>query len=69
MNTTQAMPDTSTKPVRVAANYAVTKRLGNWTTADRFEVRSHRGHAVLDLRSPQIRPMRSASTSTSITPC
>jgi hypothetical protein len=50
MNATQ----TSTEPVRVAANYAVTKRLGNWTTAGRFQVRSHRGHAVLDLRSPDI---------------
>jgi hypothetical protein len=50
MNTTQ----TSTETVRIAANYAVTKRLGHWTTADRFQVRSHRGHAVLDLRSPQI---------------
>ena len=45
---------TSTEPVRVAANYTVTKRLGNWTAADRFQVRSHRGHAVLDLRSPDI---------------
>jgi hypothetical protein len=50
MNITQ----TSTEPVRVAANYTVTKRLGSWTTADRFQVRSHRGHAVLDLRSPDI---------------
>lgn len=50
MNTTY----TSTGPVRVAANYTVTKRLGNWTAADRFQVRSHRGHAVLDLRSPDI---------------
>jgi hypothetical protein len=32
----------------------VTKRLGNWTTARQFQVRSHRGFAVLDLRSPQI---------------
>ena len=30
------------------------RRLGNWTTARRFQVRAHRGHAVLDLRSPQI---------------
>jgi hypothetical protein len=51
MNTTQT---TTTEPVRVAANYTVTKRLGNWTTADRFQVRSHRGHAVLDLRSADI---------------
>ena len=50
MNTTQ----TATAPVRIAANYTVAKRLGNWTTADRFEVRAHRGHAVLDLRSPHI---------------
>lgn len=48
MNTTQ------TAPVRVSANRTVTKRLGNWTTARRFQVRAHRGHAVLDLRSPQI---------------
>jgi hypothetical protein len=41
-------------PVRVQANYTVTKRLGNWTTAQRFEVRAHRGHAVIDLRSAQI---------------
>ncbi len=41
-------------PVRVAAHNAVTKRLGNWTTARRFEVRANRGFAVLDLRSPEI---------------
>jgi hypothetical protein len=51
MNLTQATP---TAPVRVPANHTVTKRLGNWTTARRFQVRAHRGHAVLDLRSPQI---------------
>ena len=45
---------TTTDPVRVPANYAVTKRLGRWTTERRFEVHCHRGHAVLDLRSPQI---------------
>jgi hypothetical protein len=44
----------TTDPVRIPANYAVTKRLGHWTTERRFEVHSHRGHAVLDLRSPQI---------------
>jgi hypothetical protein len=32
----------------------VTRRLGNWTTARQFQARAHRGHAVLDLRSPQI---------------
>jgi hypothetical protein len=51
MNTTHTA---STAPVRVAANYEVTKHLGNWTTAREFQVRAHRGHAVLDLRSPEI---------------
>jgi len=40
--------------IRVAANNAVTKRLGHWTTERRFEVRAHRGVAVVDLRSPRI---------------
>jgi hypothetical protein len=44
----------TTDPVRVPANYAVTKRLGHWTTERHIEVHAHRGHAVLDLRSPQI---------------
>lgn len=51
MNTTQP---TCTTPVRIAANYEVTKRLGNWTTGREFQVRAHRGHAVVDLRSPHI---------------
>jgi hypothetical protein len=50
MSTTQTAP----APVRIPANHTVTKRLGNWTTARQFQVRSHRGFAVLDLRSPQI---------------
>jgi hypothetical protein len=40
--------------VRIPANHSVTKRLGNWTTERQFQVRAHRGLAVLDLRSPQI---------------
>lgn len=40
--------------IRVSANHRVTKHLGNWTSGRRFEVRTHRGQAVLDLRSPQI---------------
>ena len=51
MNTTHTA---NTTPVRIAANYAVTKHLGNWTTAREFRVRACRGHAVLDLRSPHI---------------
>ena len=50
MNTTPTAP----APIRIAANHQVTKRLGNWTTAREFQVRAHRGHAVLDLRSPHI---------------
>jgi hypothetical protein len=50
------MDETQDQPIRVAANHAVTKRLGNWTTGRHFQVRAHRGHAVLDLRSPQIPP-------------
>src|SRR5215468_6578394 len=42
------------EPVRVPANHTVTKHLGHWTTQRRFEVRNHRGFAVLDLRSPRI---------------
>jgi hypothetical protein len=45
---------TVAEPVRVPANNTVTKRLGHWTTERRFEVRNHRGIAVLDLRSPRI---------------
>ena len=47
-------PTDMAEPVKIPANHAVTKRLGNWTTARRFQVRAHRGGAVLDLRSPQI---------------
>ena len=49
------METITTRPaVRVAANNAVTKRLGHWTTERRFQVRAHRGVAVVDLRSPRI---------------
>jgi hypothetical protein len=48
------MDTTQTTPVRIPANHTLTKRLGNWTTERRFQVRAHRGNAVLDLRSPQI---------------
>jgi hypothetical protein len=45
---------TVAEPVRVPANRTVTRHLGHWTTERRFEVRNHRGVAVLDLRSPRI---------------
>jgi hypothetical protein len=52
--TTATTTTATTGPVRIAAYHAVTKRLGHWTTARDFEVRAHRGNAVLDLRSPRI---------------
>ncbi|GIG86712.1 hypothetical protein [Plantactinospora endophytica] len=51
MSTTQTSTDT---PVRISAQRTVTKRLGHWTTSREFEVRAHRGVAILDLRSPRI---------------
>jgi len=44
----------TTAPVRLSAHHTVAKRLGHWTTARDFQVRSHRGVTVLDLRSPRI---------------
>lgn len=39
---------------QISAFGTVTKRLGNWTSERNFQVRAHRGVAVLDLRSPRI---------------
>ena len=44
----------TTEPVRLHADHIAIKRLGNWTSASRFEVRARRGSVVLDLRSPQL---------------
>ena len=41
-------------PERIHADHSAINRLGHWTTATAFEVRSRKGKAVLDLRSPQI---------------
>ena len=41
-------------PVRIQAHHDSQKRLGNWTTARSFQVRSRRGAVVMDLRSPRI---------------
>ena len=41
---------------RIRADYAQIRKLGNWTQAREFLVRSRRGHVVLDLRSPRIPP-------------
>lgn len=41
-------------PERIHIDHSAINRLGHWTTATAFEVRSRKGRAVLDLRSPQI---------------
>jgi hypothetical protein len=41
-------------PVLVRADSALVRRMGDWTTARRFDVRVRRGQATLDLRSAQI---------------
>lgn len=52
--TTRAVAAAAAEPVRLHADHLALKRLGHWTSADRFEVRVRRGSVVLDLRSPQI---------------
>jgi hypothetical protein len=39
---------------RIHIDHDVTKRLGNWTRANRFEVRARNSQVVLDLRSADI---------------
>ena len=41
-------------PARIDVDHSSEKRLGNWTTARAFEIRSRHGRAVIDLRSPHI---------------
>lgn len=41
-------------PERIHVDHTTISRLGHWTSATAFEVRSRKGKAVLDLRSPQI---------------
>ncbi|GAA2019995.1 hypothetical protein GCM10009839_15700 [Catenulispora yoronensis] len=53
-STTRAVAEAAAEPVRLHADHNALKRLGNWTTADHFEVRARRGSVVLDLRSPQL---------------
>ena len=49
-----ALADTET--VHVCAHNQSVKRLGDWTTARRFDVRASRGLVVLDLMLPKIAP-------------
>ena len=52
--TTRTVAAAAAEPVRLHADHIALKRLGNWTSADRFEVRARRGSVVLDLRSPRL---------------
>ena len=39
---------------RIRADYAQVRKLGHWTRSRAFDIRSRRGHVVMDLRSIQI---------------
>jgi hypothetical protein len=52
--TTRTVADAAAEPVRLHVDHNSVKRLGDWTAADRFEVRARRGSVVLDLRSPRL---------------
>ena len=45
---------TTAHAVRVESYNANVKKLGDWTDANRFEVKARSGYALLDLRSPRI---------------
>lgn len=47
---------TETETVQVRAHQRVVKKLGDWTTARRFDVRASRGIVVLDLLLPGLEP-------------
>jgi hypothetical protein len=51
---TQLNATTEATTERIRADYEHVRKLGHWTEARAFEVRSRRGHVVMDLRSPQI---------------
>ena len=53
MNST-AMTTEAGPVERLQVDHGMTKRLGHWTSANRFEVRARSGAVVLDLRSPAI---------------
>jgi hypothetical protein len=50
------MTPTDTETVHVRAHSRSVKRLADWTTARRFDVRASRGLVVLDLMLPKIAP-------------
>jgi hypothetical protein len=45
---------TSQEAERLHVDHGVAKRLGHWTSANRFDVRVRSGVLVLDLRSPEV---------------
>jgi hypothetical protein len=47
-----ATPDSTAE--RIRADYEQVRKLGHWTTARAFAIRSRRGHVVMDLRSSRI---------------
>ena len=53
MNSTAMTAEAGTVE-RLQIDHGMTKRLGHWTSANRFEVRARSGALVLDLRSPAI---------------
>ena len=53
MNSTAMTAEVGTVE-RLQIDHGTTKRLGHWTSANRFEVRARFGALVLDLRSPAI---------------
>ena len=53
-STTTVQAATSREAERLHVDHEVTKRLGRWTRASRFDVRARSGVLVLDLRSPEI---------------
>ena len=55
MNSTTTSPAPAAPAAeRLHVDHAVTKRLGRWTSASRFDVRVRSGVLVLDLRSPEV---------------
>ena len=54
MNSTMIPPAAGTAE-RLHVDHEVTRRVGRWTGASRFDVRVRSGVLVLDLRSPEIR--------------
>jgi hypothetical protein len=50
------MTPTDTETIQVRAHNRSVKRLGDWTTARRFDVRASRGLVVLDLMLPAGQP-------------